>query len=117
MLRAMLKRATTYFLAFAVILGLTLQIAGSALAAAGQPAMKMAAMDMGRDCDQSSPPCKGLTPDCINSMGCIINIATPVALHAVPVSFLWGVISYFSLNATPAGVSIKPEHSPPIPYA
>jgi len=113
----MLKRATIYFLAFAIITGLTLQIAGSALAAAGQPAMSMAAMDMGNGCDQRAAPCKGMTPDCIDSMGCLINAAALVAPLAASVPFQWGAVSYFPLNAMPTGVSIKPEHSPPIPHA
>lgn len=111
----MLKRAATCFLALAVILGVTLQIAGSALAAAGPPAMEMPAMaDMGGDCNQPTSPCNGLTPDCVDSMGCITNTATPVAPLAVSEPLLWGPVSYFSLNATPTGVSVKPEHSPPI---
>ncbi len=113
---AMLKRATIYFLAFAITLGVTLQISGSALAAAGQPAMS-SAMDMGGNCDQPAVPCKGLTPDCINIIGCVINAAAPVAPLAVSEPLLWGDVSYFSLDAVPAGVSIKPEHSPPIPHA
>ena len=112
----MLKRATIYFLAFAITLGVTLQISGSALVAAGQPAMS-STMDMGGDCDQPAPPCNGMTPDCMDSMGCFVNAAAPVAPLAVSEPLLWGDVSYFSLNAVPAGVSIKPEHSPPIPHA
>jgi len=117
----MLKRLAVYFLALTVITGLTLQIAGSVVAGAGQhamsPAMEMAAMDMGGDCDQPAAPCKGLTPDCINIMGCVINTAALVAPLAASAPFEWSAVSYFSLNGMPTGVSIKPEHSPPIPYA
>ncbi len=117
----MLKRLAVYFLAFAVIFGVTLQIAGSALAGAGRhamsPAMEMATMDMGSDCDQLAPPCKGAMPDCIDGMGCLINAAALVAPLAASVPFQWVAISYFSINAVPVGVSIKPEHSPPIPQA
>ena len=117
----MLKRAATYFLVLAVILGVTLQIAGSALAGAGQhavsPAMEMAAMDMGNGCDQLASPCKGMTPDCIDSMGCLINAAALVAPLAASVPFQWAAVSYFSHNAMLTGMSIKPEHSPPIPHA
>lgn len=115
--RGMLKRLAIYFLALAVISGLTLQIAGSAMASAGPPAMDMPAMDMGGDCDQPAPPCNGMTPNCINSTGCLVNAATPVAPLAVSEPYLWGTVDYFSLNATPDGVSVKPEHSPPIPQA
>ncbi len=113
----MLKRVTIYFLAFAVIFGVTLQIAGSASAAAGRPAMEMTAMDMGGNCDQPAAPCPGMTPDCIDSMGCLVNAAAPVAPLMASVPLQWGAVSYFSLNATPDGVSIKPEHSPPIAHA
>lgn len=114
----MLKRVTTYFLAFAVIFGVTLQITGSASAAAGNPVMEMTAMDMGSsDCDQPAAPCPGMTPDCIDSMGCLVNAAAQVAPLTASVPRQWGAVSYSSLNATPNGVSIKPEHSPPIPHA
>ncbi len=112
---AMPKRIATYFLALAVFLGVTLQIAGVALAAAGPPATGMSTMaDMGGDCDQPARPCNGMTPDCIDSMGCVTNTTAPVAPLAVSDLLQWGAVSYFSLNAMPAGVSIKPEHSPPI---
>lgn len=110
----MLKRLATYILALAVILGVTLQIAGSALAAAGPAAVEMPATDMGGDCNQPAPPCNGMTLDCIDSMGCIINTTAPVAPLAVSEPLLWSSVSYFSLYATQAGVSLKPEHSPPI---
>lgn len=110
----MLKRLAIYLLAFAVVLGVTLQVAGAALAAAGLPATEMTAMDMGGDCDQPAGPCNGLTPDCIDSMGCLSNLAAPVAPLAVSAPFKWSAVSYFSSNAMQAGVSIKPEHSPPI---
>ncbi len=118
----MLKRLAVYFLAFAIITGLTLQIAGSALAGAGQhvvpPTLEMAAMDMGSGCDRLAPPCKGAMPDCIDGMGCLINAAAlAVPLLAASVPFQWVAISYFSLNGMPTGVSIKPEHSPPILHA
>jgi len=113
MFSTMLKRATIYFLAFAITLGVTLQTSGSALAAAGQSSM----MHMGSDCEQPAAPCKGLTPDCINIIGCVINAAAPVAPLAISEPLLWGDVSYFSLNAVSVGVSIKPEHSPPIPCA
>ncbi len=108
----MLKRATTCLLALAFLLGVTLQIAGLALAASEQPVM-----EMGGDCGQPAQPCNGLTPDCIKSIGCVINTAAPVAPHAVSELLQWDAIHYFSLNAVPSGVSIKPEHSPPIPCA
>lgn len=113
----MLKRVATYFLAFAVIFGVTLPTNGSALAAAGKPAMEMAAMDMGGNCEQPASPCNGMTPDCINSMGCLVNAAAPVAPLMTSAPLQWGAVRYFSLNATPDGVSVKPEHSPPIPHA
>lgn len=113
----MLKRATTCLLALAFVLGVTLQIAGLALAAGEQPVIGMATMEMGGDCGQPAQPCNGLTPDCINSMGCVINTAAPVAPHAVSELLQWDAIRYFSLNAVPSGVSIKPEHSPPIACA
>jgi hypothetical protein len=113
----MLKRTAIYLLAFAVIIGVTLQAVGLALAAAGPPAMSMAAMDMGGDCDQPAPPCNGMTPYCMDSMSCFTNTAAPAAPLVVSVQLAWGAVSYFSINAAPVSLSIKPEHSPPILYA
>lgn len=110
----MLKRVTIYLLAFAVVIGVTVQISGAALATAGAPAMEMAAMAMGGDCDQPADPCTGVTPDCIDSMGCASNTAAPVAPLADSAPLRWGAVRYFPLCAMSAGVSIKPEHSPPI---
>jgi len=113
----MLKRVTIYLLAFAVVIGVTLQISGAALAAAGLPATEMAAMDMGGDCDQPAPPCNGMTPYCMDSMSCFTNTAAPAAPLVVSVQLAWGAVSYFAINAAPVSLSIKPEHSPPIPHA
>lgn len=113
----MLKRAAAYFLAFALIFGVGLQLAGSAMAAAGQAAPLMAAMDMGSGCDQPAPPCNGVTPDCVDAMGCLVNAAAPGASLAAPTPITWGAVSYSGQDAMSSGVSIKPEHSPPIPQA
>jgi len=117
MLPAMLRRAATYFLAIALALGVMFQVANAALAAAGQPAMEMAAMDMDGGCDQPASPCHGLTPDCIDSMGCLASSATPAESVVDSAPFQWGAVRYFSLDALPTGVGVKPEHSPPISCA
>lgn len=117
MLPVMLKRTATYFLAIALALGVTFQVAGAALNAAGQSAMEMAAMDMDGGCDQPASPCHGLTPDCIDSMGCLASAAAFVTPVVASAPFQWRAVRYFSLDALPTGVGVQPEHSPPISRA
>jgi hypothetical protein len=110
----MLKRTATYLLALTIALAATLQVIASASVSADQPAMPMATMDMSGDCDNPAPPCKGMTPACIVSMGCLMIVAVPAAPLAASVPFKWGTVSYASSVAPLDGVSIEPELFPPI---
>jgi hypothetical protein len=55
-----------------------------------------------------------MTPTCIDSMGCVINIGVPAAAPLASIPFEWGTVNYFFTLAALAGVSIEPELSPPI---
>lgn len=109
----MLRQIATYVLALAIVLGTTLQAMASASAAIPQPSMTMSDVDMAKS-DYPNPPCKGMTPICIDSLGCVINIGVPAASPLASIPFEWGVVSYFFSLAALAGVSIEPELSPPI---
>ncbi len=113
LLAIMMKRIAIYVLTFAVVLATMVRAIPHADAMSLQPdvAMQMAGMAGGQ---QPMTPCKGLTPTCIDSLDCMINLAVPVAPPPTPVSFRWAAVSY-SLMVTPlTGVSTEPELSPPI---
>jgi hypothetical protein len=112
-LQLMLKRTATYLLAIAVFLGMTLQVIPLASAMTSQSAMSMAGMDMS-DCDHPAAPCKGITPDCIDSMGCLMTVALPATQLSAPVPFKWDAVSYGFAVANFAGMTLRPELSPPI---
>ncbi len=71
----------------------------------------MSGMDMSH-CEHPGGPCKGMTPACIDSMGCIVAI--PTATFITPASFEWRGISYASFNVAMADRTIRPELFPPI---
>jgi len=107
----MLKRIAIYVLALAVVVGTMVPTIPRADAMSAQPDMRVAGMADGQ---QPMTPCKDLTPTCIDSMGCVINLAVPVTPPPTPVSVRWAAVSYSSTVTPLAGVSTEPELSPPI---
>src|SRR5260370_21362058 len=87
-------------IAFAIIGGPTGPVAQSAelmvpTAMADMPcdmAMPMA------DADHSAPmaPCKGLTPDCIKQMGCVVNVPLPARLVSAHLAVVFATAAYSS---------------------
>jgi hypothetical protein len=110
----MMKRIAIYVLALAFVVGPTLQTIRYADAISLQPDLPMTAMAGMANGQQPMTPCKGLTPTCIGSMGCVINVAVPVTPPANPVSIRCATVSYSSMVAPLAGVSTEPELFPPI---
>jgi len=110
----MLKRIAIYVLALAVVVGTMVQTIPHADAMSAQPDVPLADMAGMADGQQPMTPCKGLTPTCIDSMGCVINLAVPVKPPPTPVSVRWAAVSYSSTVTPLAGVSTEPELSPPI---
>jgi hypothetical protein len=107
------KRIATCLLALTIALAATLQIVPSAPVSIDKPAMSMAGMDMS-DCNHPTPPCQGMTPACIDSMGCLMTVAVPPAPVAPPTPFKWGAVIYSLSVTTLIGVTIEPELFPPI---
>ena len=107
----MLKRIATYLLSFAVVLVMTLQVIPHAPAMASD--LSMAGMDMS-NCDHPAAPCKGMTPACIDNMGCATIIGLPTAPLSAATPFEWGVLSYAVFDVALAGRTIRPELFPPI---
>jgi hypothetical protein len=109
----MLKRIATYLLSLAVILTMTLQTVPHGSGMPSESTMSMAGMDMG-NCDRPTAPCKGMTPACIDSMGCVTIIGLPTIPLAAATPFEWGVLSYTTFDVALAGRTIRPEIFPPI---
>jgi hypothetical protein len=110
----MMKRIAVYVLALAVVLGAMLQTIPRADAMGAQPDMPKAGMAGMTEGQQPSTPCKGLTPTCIGSMGCVANLAVPVTPPPTPVSIRRAAVSYSSTVTPLAGISTEPELFPPI---
>ncbi len=115
----MIKRFATYLIGFAVILAMTLQSpAPRASVMQSQSEMSMADMDMsGMDmshCQHPGGPCKGMTPACIDSMGCVVAVAIPTTTFVTPAPFEWGGVNYIAFSIAMAERTIRPELSPPI---
>jgi len=109
----MVHRIATYLLSLAVILTMTLQTIPHASGMPSDPAMSMAGMDMG-NCDHPAAPCKGMTPACIDGMGCVTLIGLPTIPLAAATPFEWDVVSYTIFDVALAGRTVPPELFPPI---
>jgi hypothetical protein len=89
------------------------------------PAQHTAPMTMaGMPCDMTMPtadtghgspmaPCKGLTPDCIKQMGCIVDVAFPARLASAEVAAPDSAAAYWSARSEMDGLARAPEPLPP----
>ena len=105
-------------IAFAIVGGTAGQLARSAslVAPATMVAMPcdMAAMPTAAT-GHSQPmgPCKGLTPGCIEQMGCIVDVAIPVRMAAVGRRLPFGTIDWWQARSTMSGTDRTPDPMPP----
>jgi hypothetical protein len=114
-------RLAHHFLAvlivFAVIGGPTGPVAPSAelmapTAMADMPCdMAMPMADAGHSAPMA--PCKGLTPDCIKQMGCVVNVALPARLVSADLAVVFSTVAYWSAVPELAGLLREPEPLPP----
>lgn len=67
------------------------------------------------DTGQGEPmaPCKGMTPDCIKQMGCVVNAALPARLAGTDVRVPLSTVAYWSAWSEMAGLVREPEALPP----
>lgn len=110
---ARLRQLFLVLIAFAVIGGQSTQLARSAetMTVAGMPCdMMMPHTDADHD---KQMPCKGLTPDCIKQMGCIVDAALPARLVAVTPIVHSGEVAYWPLQSSLADFVRDPEALPP----
>ena len=105
-----LKRLLMVGLALAFLVGVTGQLMPSNMAA---PQMAASA-EMGGGCAGPQPPCTGHMPNCLDHGGCITVSALPVSPTAIAVPVEWTSLVYDFAPQALAGISVKPELSPPI---
>jgi hypothetical protein len=107
---AALKRLLTLGLMLALVVGTTSQLMPSSVA---HPDMGLRADMTGGDAGRQ-PPCTGHMPNCIDHLGCVTASALPAAPASVAVAFEWTTLDYDPAPELLAGISVKPELSPPI---
>lgn len=123
--KAMLRICRHFLLlliAFAIIGGTTSELAYSAqyiapMTMAGMPC-DMAIPASASGDTKPMPPCKGMTPDCIKLMGCVLIGC--VTVTALPTGFLtheitvrYSTVTYWTGSSTPASLDHEPEPFPP----
>ena len=92
------------------------------LAQPPQLASSMTVADM--PCDMAMPlahagrgvpmaPCKGMTPECIKQMGCVVDVALPVRLASTDAVPAFSRVTYWYARSLMAGVAREPEPLPP----
>ena len=105
-----LKRFLTLGLALVFIVGVTGQLMPSGMAA---PQMTASA-DMGGGCADPQPPCTGHVPNCVDHLGCVTVSALPTSPTSIAIPVEWTSLAYGIAPQLLAGISVKPEISPPI---
>ena len=106
----MLKRLMTLGLTLAFLVGVTVQLVPPSMAetptsvSAGMPGC----------CDIPQPPCTGHLPNCVDHLGCVTVSALPTSPTAIAAAFEWTSLGYVLMPESLAGISVKPELSPPI---
>ena len=114
----MLRRVGILLLALAFVVGWTTQMMPRALAIPQSSLCPMGMVsepaEMSADADQSSMPCKGMTPTCIDVMGCVVTVAVPLAPLSTPTVLKWAEVAYSCTISLPTGRSVPPDLFPPI---
>jgi hypothetical protein len=105
-----LKRLLTLGLALAFLVGVMGQHMPSSMTA---PQMTVSG-DMGGGCAGPQPPCTGHMPNCLDHGGCITVSALPASPTSIAAPVEWTSLDYDFAPQALAGISVKPELSPPI---
>jgi hypothetical protein len=105
-----LKRFLTLCLALALLLGVTGQLIPTSMAA---PQTTVSG-DTAGGCTGPQPPCTGHMPNCLDHGGCITVSAMPASPATIAVPVAWASLDYARAPQALAGISVKPELTPPI---
>ena len=104
-------------IAFAIVGGTTVQLARSSqyVAPTTMADMPCDIMMSMADAGHGEPmaPCKGMTPDCIKQMGCVVDVALPARRVSSDVTVPLSTIAYWSAWFEMAGLIREPEPLPP----
>jgi hypothetical protein len=106
----LVKRLLTLCLALAFLVGVTGQLMPSSMAVT----QMTASAEMGGGCAGPQPPCTGQMPNCLDHGGCIAVSALPASPTSIAVPVEWTSLDYDLAPQALAGISVKPELSPPI---
>jgi len=104
------KRLLTLGLALAFLVGMTAQLMPPSMAETSTTVTD----GTSGCCDDAQPPCRGHLPNCLDHGGCISLSALPASPATIAVQVEWTLLAYGLASQALAGISIKPELSPPI---
>src|ERR1700730_2156916 len=86
---------------------------GAANTASGDCCANMAMKDHATPAPMKHP-CKGISVDCAEELGCISSPALPALSSALASPTAYGSAAYWPPRAPQAGLSLKPDLFPPI---
>jgi hypothetical protein len=86
----------------------------AALTATNDCCAKMALKARATRAPMKQVPCKGISLDCANQLGCISSQALPAPSTALGSPTTYGYVVYWPSLAWRAGLSLKPDLFPPI---
>ena len=105
-----LRRLLSFGLALAFLVGVTATLVPSSMA---ETSITVSA-GMAGCCDSPQPPCNEQLPACLDHGGCITVSALPASPATITVPVEWTSLEYDLAAEALAGISVKPELSPPI---
>jgi hypothetical protein len=110
---ALVKRLSLLLLALLFVAGTTgMLISGSATSAMPTPCHE-ATWDIIPP-SNAEMPCKGITPACVEVMGCAVLAALLPTPLSPPMPIKWAVVAYHLHSFVLDGRSVEPELFPPI---
>ena len=114
---AIVKRLSIMLLALAVVFGMTTQVvrhASAMMAMSSMGGTPATTSDAGDASNDEPAPCKGLTPACIDAMGCVMALGVPLPALSVSATIRWTSVAYLLATDRLSGSSVEPELFPPI---
>jgi hypothetical protein len=105
-----LNRFLTLCWTLAFLVGVTVQLMPPSM----MPSDIGVSAEMADGCAGPQSPCTGHMPNCADHIGCVSVSALPTAPVSISVAFEWASLDYDLAPESLAGISVKPELSPPI---
>jgi hypothetical protein len=108
-----LKRLLTLCLALAFMLAVTAQLMPFMPFSMADPQLTVS-VEMAGGCAGPQAPCTGHMPNCVDHIGCVTAQALPTSPASISIPVEWTSLDYDLAPEALAGISLKPELSPPI---